>query len=96
MITGKSTKRASETIKGLSTDLSGHIGILKINGKGKPTPVATAQVLIDLVWDLPGKAARLFRRQSAHMICRILGGDMSLVTEIEKRFNDTPRKRRIS
>jgi hypothetical protein len=36
---------------------------------------------------LPGKAARAFRRESARTVCRVLGGDPSLVQEIERRHH---------
>jgi hypothetical protein len=58
---------------------------LRINGKGKPTPVADARTLVEIVWLLPGTAARAFRRSSANTVCRVLGGDMQLAREIEAR-----------
>lgn len=58
---------------------------LKINGKGKQTPVADAKTLIEIVWLLPGKKAHAFRRQSSEKVCRLLGGDLTLVSEIEAR-----------
>jgi len=60
---------------------------LKINGKGNETPVADAKTLIEIVWLLPGKKAHTFRRQSSEKVCRLLGGDLSLVAEIEARHN---------
>lgn len=59
---------------------------IRINGRGAVTPVATAPELVSLVWDLPGKAAKEFRRTSAHLICRYLGGDLTLIQEIETRY----------
>ena len=56
---------------------------LRINKKGKPIPVASARVLIQLVWELPGKATKTFRPQSAHVIAHYLGADRTLVAEIE-------------
>jgi hypothetical protein len=47
--------------------------------------VADARTLIEIVWDLPGRAATEFRRKSATTVCRVLGGDVSLVEEIEAR-----------
>ncbi|CAM9184826.1 unnamed protein product, partial [Ectocarpus sp. 13 AM-2016] len=41
--------------------------------------------LVEIVFLLPGKIARDFRRKSAAKVCRLLGGDSSLVTEIEQR-----------
>jgi hypothetical protein len=43
---------------------------------------ADARILVEIVWALPGKAARHFRRSSAQTVCRIRG-DLSLVAEIE-------------
>jgi hypothetical protein len=56
---------------------------LRINKKDKHIPVASATVLIQLVWELPGKATETFRRQSAHVIAHYLGADRTLVAEIE-------------
>lgn len=41
---------------------------------------------IEIIWLLPARAAKEFRRQSAHTICRVLGGDTSLCDEIEQRY----------
>ncbi len=68
-----------------SPELSTRCGRLKINGKGNETPVADAKTLIEIVWLLPGKKAHAFRRQSSEKVCRLLGGDLSLVSEIESR-----------
>ncbi|CAN0535077.1 unnamed protein product, partial [Ectocarpus sp. 8 AP-2014] len=45
------------------------------------------KTLIEIVWLLPGKKAHTFRRQSSEKVCRLLGGDLSLVAEIEARHN---------
>ena len=60
---------------------------LKINGKGKATPVADATTLVEIAWMCPGKAAMQFRRQAAEKVCRMLGGDLSLVDEIQRRHS---------
>jgi hypothetical protein len=60
---------------------------VRINGKGKLTPVADARALMEIVWVLPGKAARDVRRASAQTVCRMLGGDLALVQEIEHRHH---------
>ena len=54
---------------------------LRINGKGKLTPVADAKTLIEIIFLLPGQKASGFRRKGAKYVCRVVGGDMSLVTE---------------
>ena len=66
-------------------ELGNQITQLRINGKGKLTPVADAKTLVEIVFLLPGKMARDFRRKSAAKVCRLLGGDSTLVTEIEQR-----------
>jgi hypothetical protein len=79
---------ASKILSRMENDLwteSPQLLKLRINGKGKPTPVADAKSLIAIVWALPGKKAREFRMQCANYICRILGGDPSLVKEMEIR-----------
>jgi len=58
---------------------------LKINNKGRSTPVADAATLVEIAWLCPGKAAASFRRRGAESVCRILGGDLSLVDEIQRR-----------
>ena len=79
---------ASTYLSGLfstSPELNNHICHIRMNGKGKITPVADAKTLIEIVWLLPGKKAHEFRRLSSEKVCRLLGGDLSLVSEIEAR-----------
>jgi hypothetical protein len=83
-----SSNQASCTFKRLATELpelAASCCQLRINGKGKLTPCADARTLVEIVWSLPGKAARAFRQTSARAVCRVLGGDLSLVDEIEGR-----------
>ena len=90
-ITGYKSGNASNYFNRLelTTTLSTKCSKLQINGKGRATPCADAPTLVEIIWELPGKAAKDFRRQSAHYICRILGGDRSLIDEIEMRFDRT-------
>jgi hypothetical protein len=81
------SSNAGNTLTKLSSDLGIRYTQLRINGKGKPTPVADARTLVEIVWALPGKAARDFRRSSAQTVCRVLGGDLRLVAEIERRHH---------
>lgn len=80
---------ASTYFKRLVSDMGTELGTrcpsLRVNGKGQPTPCADARTLVEIVWTLPGKAARDFRRTSAQLLCRVLGGDLSLVEELEAR-----------
>jgi hypothetical protein len=66
-------------------DISSQIHVLRINGKGKFTPVANVQTIIHIIFELPGKAARDHRRRSAYQICRLLGGDITLIDQIQGR-----------
>jgi hypothetical protein len=61
--------------------------LIKINGVGHETPVADAKTLVEIVWLCPSRAAREFRRKSAQTICRVLGGDLTIINEIEQRHN---------
>ncbi|KAG5176767.1 hypothetical protein JKP88DRAFT_265318 [Tribonema minus] len=82
------SNQASFTFKRLATelpDVASSCRQLRIYGNGKLTPCADARTLVEIVWSLPGKPARAFRRTSATTVCRVLGGDVSLVDEIEGR-----------
>ncbi|KAG5181549.1 hypothetical protein JKP88DRAFT_208737 [Tribonema minus] len=82
------SNQASSTFKRLATelpDVASSCRQLRINGNGKLTPCADARTLVEIVWSLPGKPARTFRRTSATTVCRVLGGDVNLVDEIEGR-----------
>lgn len=90
MVTGANSDYSSKLYKRLPVDLISKIHYIQINKVGKDTPVADAPTLVEIIWALPGKSAREFRRQSAHYICRVLAGDVSLAVEIEERFKSTP------
>lgn len=65
--------------------IASRIQYVQINGAGRSTPVSDAKTIVEIIWLLPARAARSFRRQSAEVICRVLGGDVSLCGEIEER-----------
>ena len=58
---------------------------LRTNGKGRETPVAFVATLVEIAWLLPSKSAGAFRRKGAESVCRMLGGDLSLVDEIQRK-----------
>jgi hypothetical protein len=87
LVTNQQAKHACQTFSRLEKHITTNCGNLRINGKGKLTPVADASTLVEIVWELPGKAAKVFRRQSAHLIARYLGADRTLIAEIEARFD---------
>jgi hypothetical protein len=74
-------------VKDVGTELGTRCPLLRMNGKGQETPCADARTLVEIVWALPSKAAREFRRTSAQTVCRVLGGDLSLAAEIEARHD---------
>jgi hypothetical protein len=93
MVTGKNADYSSQIWRNMRSTLSEEIiqnvsNIkFKVPGsKQKPTPSIGASGLIEIIWLLPGKSAKKFRRQSAHYICRILGGDPELIGEMESRY----------
>ena len=47
----------------------------------RPTPVATAAEMVEIIWQLNGTAE--FRRNCARIVVRYLGGDEALVDEIQ-------------
>ena len=52
-------------------------------GRGqRNTPVAPARGIVEIIMLLPGQQATCVRRMAAHLICRYLGGDLSLVDEV--------------
>ena len=88
MITGKKGSYAIQAfsrIKQQNTGLIPKCDRLKINGKGNITPVADAATLVEIAWLLPGRKAASFRRKGAETVCRMLGGDLTLVDEIQRR-----------
>ncbi|CAM9517127.1 unnamed protein product, partial [Sphacelaria rigidula] len=68
-----------------SIPLAERVNYIKINGKGHENPVGDAKTIVEIIWLLPARAAKEFRRQSAETICRVLGGDLSLCDEMEQR-----------
>ena len=80
--------------KRLPIENTTNCGIARIEGRGRATPVADAKTLIEIVWALGGKKAKQFRVQCAEYICRVLGGDPSLVREMEIRAEHTPQEQR--
>jgi hypothetical protein len=63
----------------------GKVEKTRINGSGNITPVAHCITLIEIAYILPGKRAAAFWRSSATMVCRMLGGDLTIIAEVERR-----------
>ena len=69
---------------GLPTE--SNIGSFQFSGeRQRSTPVAPLKTLVEIAWLLPGRRAAEFRRAGAATMCRVLGGDLSLVDEIRER-----------
>jgi hypothetical protein len=77
--------RLYQQYKEFTPSSSGKVTKLRINGSGRDTPVADAATLIEIAFLLPGKVATAFRRSAAAMVCRMLGGDLTMIAEIERR-----------
>ena len=86
VITGRSQANSNHTWQRLSQsfpDSLSSVTNFKFSGQGqKPTPVADARTLVEIVMVLPGRTAALHRRKAADIIVRYLGGDPSLVEEV--------------
>lgn len=96
-ITGQQSRDCSKTLVRLFTgneELEAKCLQVQINGKGRLTWIAPADVLIQIVWELPGRAAKEFRRECAGYICRVLGGDPTLVREMELRATHISEEQR--
>jgi hypothetical protein len=89
--TGFQSSHASQAFQRLGEDYVRRCPVIKINGIGRATPVASAAVLVEIIWALPHKAAKEFRRKSSEYVCRVLGADQSLAHEIQMRNAVTPQ-----
>ena len=75
--------RLQESHPELSTRCRIHCGNFQFPGRGqRSTPVADARTICEIVMLLPGKAAAGFRKQTASVLVRYLGGDPTLAEEI--------------
>jgi len=79
-------------------DIAVRCASIRINGKGRLSPVADARTLVEIILALPGTQACYFRRKSALQLCRLIGGDTALVGEIEARnqfWQETEARREV-
>ncbi len=85
-ITGGSQHDAARILRRLSEQYP-EVGLnwphLKFKGRGqRSTPVTGARGIVEVVMLLPGHHATRVRRQVSELLCRYLGGDLSLVGEV--------------
>ena len=86
VITGHGADYASQTIRGIwqkHPEVREKITDFKFPGKGqRKTQVVDAKGMIEIVILLPGTNAARVRHQAATLLCRFLGGDLSIVDEV--------------
>ena len=86
VITGHSPANSNHTWQRLSQsypDVCQSVTNFKFSGQGqRPTPVADARTMVEIVMVLPGRTAAMHRRKAADILVRYLGGDPSLVQEV--------------
>lgn len=64
-------------------DVVNYIGQYKFGGQGqRATPVTDARGLVHILMLLPGRKAANFRCFAADTLCRVLGGDETIATEL--------------
>ena len=85
-ITDKDGRHAAEALRDLISkypEVDGNIVHFKFKGRGqRETPITDARGIIEVIMLLPGQQASRVRCQAAALLCRWLGGDLSLVNEI--------------
>jgi hypothetical protein len=89
ILTGKEARHAAEDLRGIISkhpDLAEKIGQIKFGGRGNhETPVPQdLPTLIEVIFLLPGRAAAQVRQAAAQIFVRYLGGDLSLIGEVER------------
>jgi hypothetical protein len=100
-VTEKNKNRANEALRNSLTnnpELNEKIVRLRVNGSGHEISTADLPTIVELIMVLPGKRAKQFRRVCANYIVRILGGDRTLIREIEsqdERLNQTEAGRQF-
>ena len=86
VITGKDANHAAQDVgyvKDRHPEVTQILGDFKFCGQGqKKTPVTDLRGAVELTFLLPGRHAARVRRQAAELLCRYLGGDLSLVDEV--------------
>ena len=92
VMTGSSRDDAGKTLRRLSDEIfqSDKLSDKNVGGSGSSkTKVLTLEHAIELVMVLPGKTAKETRVQFANIIRRYIGGDSTLVPEIEANAAST-------
>ena len=86
VITGLPTNNCSNVWKRLQDafpEIATNCSNIKFEGQGqRPIPVADARGITEIILLLPGTASAQFRKKSADVVVKFLGGCPSLVEEI--------------
>ena len=86
VITTKDANQAAEQVsyvKKRHPEVTEIFGDFKFSGQGqKNTAVTDLRGAVELTFLLPGHHATRVRRQAAELLCRWLGGDMSIIDEV--------------
>lgn len=64
--------------------LSSRIVYRKVNGVGHTTPLTDIKTLLEILWTMPGAGGRRYRRTLSEVLCRVMGGDITLCDQIEE------------
>jgi hypothetical protein len=88
LFTGLNANHAAEKFRDLVRrypDLNAKIVIYKFAGRRqRETPITDLATLYEILMLLPGRMAAQCRRHAAQLLIRYLGGDLSLIAEVEE------------
>lgn len=85
-----SAKKAWSRISKDDSDLLAEVGRpCQINGSGQSVVCATPDVITQIIWSLPSKLAKAYRRQCAQIVTRFQMGDQRLHAEIDNNKTAT-------
>ena len=87
-VTGKNANDAAEDVRIMVArypEVKEKLLNLKFPGRGqRDTPVADLPTIIEVIFLLPGKMAAQVRSEASKLFVRYLGGDLSLVQEVQQ------------
>jgi hypothetical protein len=85
-VTGMTGNHAGEAYRDLAArfpEVHGNGVNFKFPGRGqRNTPVAGVRGIVEIIMMLPGYQAARVRRQAAELLCRWLGGDLTIIDEV--------------
>jgi hypothetical protein len=89
ILTGKEARHAAEDLSGIMTkhpEVAEKLGHFRFGGQGQRNALVPQDLptLIEVIFLLPGRAAAQVRSAAAQIFVRYLGGDLSLIGEIER------------